>query len=431
MFGAGDVRSASLAASIRQTRRHAEEQRAHDREPPTAVIELEEERLREEIRSVRRAAERELRAPAVPPLAVAAVAEPRPLAGERYPEGAAARERDALVQELTILKEELIRKSEAARRAETEASRLVEENASLQLERSKLREENQRMHQHMSESDNALHKQIEQLLVQLEKSTNLSEDYQEEVKRMRAEAQQMRHDNVELIRRNDELALVYEKLRLQQTTLSQGEAQYRERMEDIRLLKLEMTRLQREQSLLGKSSTGVDELRQELFQVQRELLRERTRCKALEEEVQTPLNVHRWRRLEGSDPGTFELIQKIQTLQKRLITKTEEVVEKELQIQEQEKQYLELKAVLARQPGPEVAEQLQIYQTTVKEKNRQLKAMASELNMFQSQASEYQFEIERLSKELQEIKKKCVRVRGKGGSRGARRHAPGVVPGRC
>lgn len=36
----------------------------------------------------------------------------------------------------------------------------------------------------------------------------------------------------------------------------------------------------------------------------------------------------RWRKLEGSDPSTYEMIQKIQTLQKRLISKTEEVVEK-------------------------------------------------------------------------------------------------------
>jgi hypothetical protein len=42
---------------------------------------------------------------------------------------------------------------------------------------------------------------------------------------------------------------------------------------------------------------------------------------------------HRWRKLEGSDPSTYEMIQKIQTLQKRLIGKTEEVVEKDLLIQ--------------------------------------------------------------------------------------------------
>lgn len=50
-----------------------------------------------------------------------------------------------------------------------------------------------------------------------------------------------------------------------------------------------------------------------------------------------------------------------------------QVVEKELLIQEKEKLYMELKHILARQPGPEVAEQLQIYQQTLKEKTKQMK----------------------------------------------------------
>ena len=80
---------------------------------------------------------------------------------------------------------------------------------------------------------------------------------------------------------------------------------------------------------------------------------------------------------QGSDPSTYEMIQKIHTLQKRLISKTEEVVEKELLIQEKEKLYLELKHILARQPGPEVAEQLSIYQQTLKEKTKQMKVLKS------------------------------------------------------
>lgn len=42
-------------------------------------------------------------------------------------------------------------------------------------------------------------------------------------------------------------------------------------------------------------------------------------------------------------------------------------------IQEKEKLYVELKHILARQPGPEVAEQLSIYQQTLKEKTKQMK----------------------------------------------------------
>ena len=116
------------------------------------------------------------------------------------------------------------------------------------------------------------------------------------------------------------------------------------------------------------------------------------------------VNLHPY--IEGSDPSTYEMIQKIQTLQKRLIAKTEEVVEKDLLIQEKEKLYVELKNILARQPGPEVAEQLSVYQQNLREKTRQMKAMASELNMYQAQTNEYKYEIERLTRDLQELKRK-------------------------
>ena len=68
--------------------------------------------------------------------------------------------------------------------------------------------------------------------------------------------------------------------------------------------------------------------------------------------------------------------------------------------------YVELKNILARQPGPEVAEQLSVYQHNLKEKTRQMKAMASELNMHQAQVNEHRFEIERLTRELQDVKRK-------------------------
>uniref|UniRef100_A0A8C9FWP0 Cilia and flagella associated protein 58 n=1 Tax=Pavo cristatus TaxID=9049 RepID=A0A8C9FWP0_PAVCR len=177
----------------------------------------------------------------------------------------------------------------------------------------------------------------------------------------------------QLIRRNDEVALLYEKIKIQQSILNKGETQYRQRMEDIRLLKLEIRKLRREKGILGKTVANVEELRQEVHHMRKELLREQTRCKVLEEELENPLNVHRWRKLEASDPSTYELIQKIQRLQKQLISKTGEVIEKELLLQEKEKLYVELKHVLARQPGPEAAEQLQLYRHTLREKTKQLK----------------------------------------------------------
>eukprot|EP00291_Cryptomonas_curvata_P003512 CAMPEP_0172182760 /NCGR_PEP_ID=MMETSP1050-20130122/18581_1 /TAXON_ID=233186 /ORGANISM="Cryptomonas curvata, Strain CCAP979/52" /LENGTH=858 /DNA_ID=CAMNT_0012856247 /DNA_START=81 /DNA_END=2653 /DNA_ORIENTATION=+ len=210
----------------------------------------------------------------------------------------------------------------------------------------------------------------------------------------------------QLIRRNDELALLYEKIKIQQSTLNKGEVQYRERLEDMRMLRLKIGDLKRKLHMLKQQTSNFDVLRNEVYHLQRELLSERTKVKALSEELENPMNVHRWRKLEGSDPSQLEMIQKIQTLQKRLIAKTEEVVEKDLLIQEKEKLYVELKNILARQPGPEVAEQLSIYQSNLRDKTRQMKAMASELNMYQAQVNEYKFEIERITRELQDVKRR-------------------------
>ncbi|NXC28403.1 CFA58 protein, partial [Campylorhamphus procurvoides] len=212
----------------------------------------------------------------------------------------------------------------------------------------------------------------------------------------------------QLIRRNDEVALLYEKIKIQQAILNRGESEYRQRMEDIRILKLEIKKLRREKGILGKSVADVEDLRLEFHHMQKELLKEQTRCKILEEELQKPLKVHRWRKLEASDPTTYELIQKVQRLQKRLISKTNEVIEKEFLLQEKEKLYVELRQVLARQPGPEATEQLQHCRHTLREKTKQLKVLSSELNMYEAQCKEYKREIERLNNELVNVKKKYL-----------------------
>ncbi|XP_028391135.1 cilia- and flagella-associated protein 58-like [Dendronephthya gigantea] len=297
------------------------------------------------------------------------------------------------------LKEEITAKESALVKEHLEHQRVEKEKDALKAEL-------QRMKQEAAESK----AYIEQQESEERKLLKIISEADQERMRQKKELDQVISERdilgTQLVRRNDELALLYEKIKIQQSTLNKGEIQYRQRLEDIRLLKLEIKKLRREKGILTKNVANIEDLRREVYHTQRELLRERTRCKALEEELENPMNIHRWRKLEGSDPSTYEMIQKIQTLQRRLIQKTEEVVEKELLIQEKEKLYMELKQILARQPGPEVAEQVQLYQQTLKDKTKQLKSMASELNMYEAQVKEYQYELERLSKELQEAKKK-------------------------
>merc|ERR1712153_202946 len=276
----------------------------------------------------------------------------------------------------------------------------------LEKEREMQKTEIQKLRNQLSESTNTI-KSLRQEIKKLNYIIGKSAD---EIDKLKKDYQNVINERdilgTQLIRRNDELALLYEKIKIQQSTLKKGEVQYRERIEDIRILKLKINDMKRELQLLSSSVSSIDSLRNEVYHLQRELLQERTKVKALSEELENPMNVHRWRKLEGSDPDTYEMIQKIQTLQKRLIAKTEEVVEKDLLIQEKEKLYVELKNILARQPGPEVAEQLSVFQQGLRDRTKSMKAMASELNMYQAQINESKYEMERVTRELQDVKRK-------------------------
>lgn len=95
-----------------------------------------------------------------------------------------------------------------------------------------------------------------------------------------------------------------------------GEAQYQKRLDDIRLLKIEIANLRSQRNLLTRGLANTADMRQEVLQLNRALTQERVRAKALEQEMMTPMNIHRWRKLSGKDPDKMELIQKIHGLQR-------------------------------------------------------------------------------------------------------------------
>ena len=140
----------------------------------------------------------------------------------------------------------------------------------------------------------------------------------------------------------------------------------------------------------------------------RDLLYERTKVKALSEELENPMNVHRWRQLKGSDPTMYELIQKVQVLQRRLIAKTEEVTEKEMLVDEKTKVLEDLRVVLARQPGPRAFEELRDTHVAIREKSRQIKGLQSELKMFIAHRDAYTHELSMLHEELANLRRRRV-----------------------
>lgn len=96
----------------------------------------------------------------------------------------------------------------------------------------------------------------------------------------------------------------------------QAENQSIDQMDDIKLLKIEVQNTRYKNDLLTRNVANTIDMRQEALQLHRNLTLERVKSKALEEEMRSPMNIHRWRQLGGRDPEKLDLVVKIQTLQK-------------------------------------------------------------------------------------------------------------------
>ena len=81
-------------------------------------------------------------------------------------------------------------------------------------------------------------------------------------------------------------------------------------------MRTEIKNLVTERNVLRKDRENAADLRQELLQMHRVLNQERIKARALQEEMLTPMNIHRWRNLRGKDPEKSDLIYKIQMLRK-------------------------------------------------------------------------------------------------------------------
>uniref|UniRef100_A0A2K5VBS1 Cilia and flagella associated protein 58 n=1 Tax=Macaca fascicularis TaxID=9541 RepID=A0A2K5VBS1_MACFA len=126
----------------------------------------------------------------------------------------------------------------------------------------------------------------------------------------------------------------------------------------------------------------------------------------LYEAVRSDRNLYSKNLVEAQDEIT-EMKRKLKIMTHQVDQLKEEISAKESAL-EKEKLYMELKHVLARQPGPEAAEQLKLYRRTLHDKKQQLKVLSSELNMYEVQSKEYKYEVEKLTNELQNLKKKYL-----------------------
>lgn len=206
--------------------------------------------------------------------------------------------------QITQLKDEITTKDQAL-------SSEIHEKADREKDIDKLKNEAKLIERKLTISE----EQQKQLRGQISKLNYIIGKSADEIEKLKKDYQNVINERdilgTQLIRRNDELALLYEKIKILQSTLARGEVQYAERLEDIRLLKFKIGDNKSELRIVKSQASQIPDLRKEIYNLQQQLLTERLQVKALSEELENPLNTHRWRRLEGTDPDTWEMLQKI------------------------------------------------------------------------------------------------------------------------
>ena len=211
----------------------------------------------------------------------------------------------------------------------------------------------------------------------------------------------------QLIRRNDEVSILHEKIMILTTDMSKLEKKIQDKEDYINNQNRSIKNLRRELTINMKFKEKAEGHARELINLNKELLREKNLNKALTEEVESSEKLfHRWRKLEGIDPDSLELHYKINLLQKRLISKTEECVEKEITVQDLTKELANSKKLASKKPLFEIEESIKKYKQELTKQYDRMKAIIAELNMYRNQVEEYKSDNNRVKKENIELQNK-------------------------
>ncbi|XP_071441694.1 cilia- and flagella-associated protein 58-like [Hetaerina americana] len=111
---------------------------------------------------------------------------------------------------------------------------------------------------------------------------------------------------------------------------------------------------------------------------------------------------------KGTDPETYELIQRIQLMQKRILGLAAACEERNEQLNEAKKLNEALQKMMEQLPGPDAAVQIYESQVALREQERKTKALEAELTMYETKASEYKFNLERANEELHYVRKTVI-----------------------
>lgn len=163
---------------------------------------------------------------------------------------------------------------------------------------------------------------------------------------------------------------------------------FQRRNETASRLKRDIKDLQRQNLILQRQCDQTPKMEANVRTLQKDLILEETRVRALSEELENPDNPHRWRHLIRDDPpaektspfdNSVLALDKIKEHQQRLIEKSEELVNRKQMIKNLKEAIKKAQEDLSKLPNPVQLQNVKNLQLKVREKDRLLKSYAAEL----------------------------------------------------
>lgn len=230
---------------------------------------------------------------------------------------------------------------------------------------------------------------VEQQIMEIDKLNaviNILEKDMLEVKKAYEKAVGERNGTgVQLIERNDELCILYERANQQQEATKKGELGLQQKEEELRFIRLQTEELRRQYAAAKKRIPDIDTKQQVIVALEEKLVAERRKVDNLSNQLEDPQNLERWRPLDGEDPDLEQLIAKIKVLEDRLDMKREQLLEKELVLEEVTSltERLRSQAAGKRDVAKSMADQLNELQARIRDTTKKMLASVSELSMYQ------------------------------------------------
>ena len=230
---------------------------------------------------------------------------------------------------------------------------------------------------------------VEQQIQEIDKLNVVINNLEKEMLELKAKYERAVEERnvtgVQLIDRNDELCVLYERSNQQKEALKKGELELVRKEEEFRLLRLQTEELRRHYEIARKRVPELEQNKSAIEAIEEKLAAERKRTEDISMQLENPQNVERWRSLDGEDPDIEQLTGKIKVLEDRLDMKREQQLEKELVLEEVGAltERLRAQALAKRDVAKQLADQLSDLQLRIKDTTKKMLASVSELSMYQ------------------------------------------------